>query len=156
VITPVKIPVRFTVQTPQPLFCRTLPPPDALDIIVTKDLITPVYRTTFPHSSDHLPVLIYTRRQSSFLNLPDRFDFKRTDWALQGLPGGWTSIQPRPTGQGGSDTVEELSSAISKAESTSKSHPRDDPQPWTPACIQDEICQKNCLRRHWQVIRAPL
>lgn len=49
VITPVKIPVWFMGRIPQPLFCRILPPPNVLDIIVTKDLFTLVYRTTFPY-----------------------------------------------------------------------------------------------------------
>jgi hypothetical protein len=49
VITPVKIPVWFTGQIPQPLLCRTLSPPNVLDIVVTKDLVTPVCRTTFLH-----------------------------------------------------------------------------------------------------------
>jgi hypothetical protein len=32
-------------------------------------------------SSDHLPILIDTTCRSSFLNPPDRPDFKRTDWS---------------------------------------------------------------------------
>ena len=54
--------------------------PDVLDIAVTKNLPTTVYLTVCTAiSSDHLPVLIDTRCRSSFLNLPDRPDFRRTD-----------------------------------------------------------------------------
>jgi hypothetical protein len=47
----------------------------------TKNLVIPVYLTTCSAlSSDHLPILIDTRCRSSFLNLQDRPDFRRTDW----------------------------------------------------------------------------
>jgi hypothetical protein len=56
--------------------------PDVLDIVITKNLTSPVYLTTcFALSSDHLPVLIDTTCRSSFQHPPDRPDFKRTDWA---------------------------------------------------------------------------
>ena len=47
--------------------------PDVLDIVLSKNIVTPVYLTTCSAlSSDHLPVLIDTRCLSSFLNLLDR------------------------------------------------------------------------------------
>jgi hypothetical protein len=56
--------------------------PDVLDIAVTKDLPFPVYLTSCSAlSSDHLPVLIDTACHSSFHQLPDRPNFRRTDWA---------------------------------------------------------------------------
>jgi hypothetical protein len=52
-----------------------------LDIVISKNLVIPVYLTTCSaRSSDHFPVLIYTRCRLSFLNLPDRPDFRSTDW----------------------------------------------------------------------------
>jgi hypothetical protein len=55
--------------------------PDALDIVITEDLVIPLYLTTCSAlSSDHVTVLIDTSCRSSFLNLPDRPDFRRTDW----------------------------------------------------------------------------
>ena len=55
--------------------------PDILDIVLTKDLVTPVNLTVCSAlGSDHLPVLIDTMCHSSFLTLPDRPDFKRADW----------------------------------------------------------------------------
>ena len=66
---------------------RTLPPlspttrlaiPDVLDIVLTKNLVIPVNLTVCSApSSDHLPVLTC---RSNFLTLPDRPDFKRSDW----------------------------------------------------------------------------
>ena len=54
---------------------------DILDIVLTKNLVTPVSLTACSAlSSDHLPVLIDTRCRSSFLTLPDRPDFKRANW----------------------------------------------------------------------------
>jgi hypothetical protein len=53
---------------------------DVLDIVITNNLGIPVYLSTCSAlSSDHLPVLIETICRSSFLNLPDRPDFRRTD-----------------------------------------------------------------------------
>jgi hypothetical protein len=54
-------------------------------------------------------------------------------------------------------TCVENSGAVLKAleASTPKRHPRDDPRPWIPAGIQDEIRLKNRLRRRWQITRDP-
>jgi len=53
---------------------------DVLDIAITKDLVFPVYLTTYSAlNSDHLPILIDTQCLSSFLNPPDRPDLKRTN-----------------------------------------------------------------------------
>ena len=57
--------------------------PDALDIVITKNLSFPVYlKSCSVLSSDHLPVLIDTACQSSFHRPPDRHDFRRTDWVI--------------------------------------------------------------------------
>ena len=73
--------------------------PDFLDILITKYLVIPVYLTTCSAlSSDHLPVLIDTRCRSSFLNLPDRPDFRRTELGqIPGLPGRQTSAYSETT-----------------------------------------------------------
>ena len=56
--------------------------PDVLDIVITKNLTSPVYLTSCSAlSSDNLPVLIDTSCRSSFQHSPDRPDFRRTDWA---------------------------------------------------------------------------
>ena len=56
--------------------------PDVLDIVITKNLPTPVYLTSCSAlSSDHLPVIIDTTCRSSFHHPPDRPDFRRTEWA---------------------------------------------------------------------------
>jgi hypothetical protein len=55
---------------------------DVLDIVLTQNLSFPVYLTSCSAlSSDHLPVLIDTASHASFLEPPDRPDFRRTDWA---------------------------------------------------------------------------
>jgi len=54
--------------------------PNVLDIVITKNLTSPVYLTScFALSSDHLPVLIDTTCRSSFQHPLDRPDFRRTD-----------------------------------------------------------------------------
>ena len=64
-----------------------------LDIVITKDLVTPVYLTTCTAlSSEHLPVLIEMRCQSCFLNPPD---LRRTDWSIfHRLPEAWFPTNP--------------------------------------------------------------
>jgi hypothetical protein len=55
--------------------------PDALDSVVVKDFVLPVYLTVCPAlSSDHLSVLIDTTCRTSFQDLLDRSDFTRVDW----------------------------------------------------------------------------
>jgi len=56
--------------------------PDVLDIVITKNLTSPVYLTLWSAlSSDHLPVISDTTFHSSFQHPPNRPDFKRTDSA---------------------------------------------------------------------------
>jgi hypothetical protein len=128
--------------------------PDVLDIVIIKNVPFPLYLTSCSAlSSDHLPVLINTACRSSFHHPPDRADFRRTDWA---------KFQTYFEDQFPFDTdlhnemvidtcVENFSGAVLKAlaVSTPKCRPRDDPRPLIPANIQDEIRQKNRLRRTW-------
>jgi hypothetical protein len=124
--------------------CNSSATRDVLDIVITKDLIFPVYLTACSAlSSDHLPVLIDTTCRSSFRNLPDRPDYRRTDWVKfqasleERLPS--TPLQPNEMEI--ESCVEEMCSAILEelAASPPKSRPRYDPRPLIPACIQDEI-----------------
>jgi hypothetical protein len=56
--------------------------PDVLDIMITKNLTSPVSLTFCSAlSSDHLPVFIDTTYRSSFQHPPDSPDFRRTEWA---------------------------------------------------------------------------
>jgi hypothetical protein len=134
--------------------------PDVLDIAVTKNLPTTVHLTACSAlSSDHLPVLIDTTCRSSFLNPPDRPDFKRTDWPrFQAYQDSVIPFNTETTDEARIDTcVESLTSAISGAleVSTPKSRPRAHPRPPIPARIQDEIRLKNRFRRQWQLTREP-
>jgi len=62
-------------------------------IIITKD-VTPEYLTICSTlSSDHLPILIDMQCWSSFFNLRDHTDLKRTDVQIPGLPGIWAPVQ---------------------------------------------------------------
>jgi hypothetical protein len=55
---------------------------DVLDIVITRELSSPVYLTSCSAlNSDHLPVLIDTACRSTFQLPPDRSEFRRTDWA---------------------------------------------------------------------------
>jgi hypothetical protein len=134
--------------------------PDVLDILLTQNLSFPVYLTSCSAlSSDHLPVLIESACRSSFLQPPDRPDFRRTDWTnFQ------THLQDQIpfdrdllNGMAIDTCVENFSGAGLKSleASTPKRRPRDDPRPPIPACIQDEIRLKNRLRRRWQISRDP-
>jgi len=72
----------FGPDTPTTNPYNPLATPDVLDIVITKNLTSPVYLTSCSAlSSDHLPVLIDTTCRSSFQHPPDRPDFRRTDWA---------------------------------------------------------------------------
>ena len=54
--------------------------PDVLDIVITRDLHSPIDLTSCSAlSSDHLPVLIDTRSRPSLHCPPDRPDVRRTD-----------------------------------------------------------------------------
>jgi hypothetical protein len=56
--------------------------PDVSDIVITKNLATPVNLTTCSTlKSDHLPILIDTACRLSFLNPPNRPDLRKTDWS---------------------------------------------------------------------------
>ena len=111
-------------------------------------------------SSDHLPLLMDTRCRSSFLNLPDRPDFRRTDWVkFQAcLKNKLPSTLKLPNEVEIDTYVEELFSAIIEAlaVSTPKSRPHDDPRTPKLAGIQDETLLKNRLRRQWKIDRDPL
>jgi hypothetical protein len=131
--------------------------PYVLDIVITENLVIAVYLTTCSAlSSNLLPVLIDTRCRSSFLNHPDRPDFRRTDWVKfqacleDSLP------SPRNCVAGWKSTcVEEESNAITEALAASapRRRPHDNPRPSIPARIQDDIRLKNRLRRQWQITR---
>ena len=55
--------------------------PDDLDMVITKNLASPVYLTSCSAlSSDHLPILIHTACRSSFQRPPDRPEFRHIDW----------------------------------------------------------------------------
>jgi hypothetical protein len=55
---------------------------DVLDIVITKDLTTPVHLTTCSTlNSDHLSILIDTECRSFLLDLPDRLDLRKTYWS---------------------------------------------------------------------------
>jgi hypothetical protein len=128
--------------------------PDVLDIVITKNLVIPVYLTTCSAlSPDHLPVLIDTRCRSSFLNIPDRPDFRRTDWVkFQACLKDRLPSTPKLRSGVEIDTcVEKVSSAITEALAASapRRRPRFDPRPPIPARIQDDIRLKNRLRRQW-------
>jgi hypothetical protein len=118
--------------------------PDVLDIMITKNLTSPVYLTSCSAlSSDHLPVLINTTCRPSFQHPPDRPDFRRTDWAnFQTHLEDQIPFEPELHDGMAIDTcVENFSGAVLKAlaASTPKSRPRADPLPPIPAGIQDEI-----------------
>ena len=67
--TPTAIPYNFSATT------------DVLDIVLTKGPDTPMYLTMCSTlRSDHLPVLIDSICRSSFLNVPEHPDVRRTDW----------------------------------------------------------------------------
>lgn len=132
--------------------------PYILDIVITKDLVTPMYLTCSALSSDHLSLLINKRCRSSFLGPPDRPDLRTDCSKFQAcLEAGPLSKPDLPNEVAIDACDEELSSAISKSltDSTPKRRPRDDPRPPIPACIQDEIRLKSRLRRQWQITRDP-
>jgi hypothetical protein len=118
--------------------------PDVLDIVITRDLHSPIDRTSCSAlSSDQLPVLIDTRCRSSFHSPPDRPDVKRTDWAnFQAELEAKIPHNPELIKSMDIDTcVGNLSSAILEAlaASTPKCRPRGDPTPQIPAGVQVEI-----------------
>ena len=134
--------------------------PDVLDIVITKNLTSPVYLTSCSAlSSDHLPVLIDTTCRSSFQHPPDRPDFRRTDWAnFQTHFEDQTPFDPELHDGMAIDTcVENFSGAVLEAlaASTPKYRPPADTRPPITAGIQDEIRLKNRLRKQWQVTRDP-
>jgi hypothetical protein len=103
--------------------------------------------------------MIDTRCRSSFFNLPDRPDFRRTDWSkFQACLDNNIPFNSETADEASTDTcVENLTNAISGAleVSTTKSRPRADPQPPILARIQHKIRLKNRLRRLWQLTRDP-
>jgi len=91
--------------------------PDVLDIVITKDLVTPLHLTCSALSSNHSPLLIDTRCRSSFLSPPDRPDLRRTDWSkFQAcLEAGLPTKSDLPNEVAIDVCGKELSSTISKA-----------------------------------------
>jgi len=134
--------------------------PNVFDITIVKELPFPVYLTSCSAlSADHLPVLIDTASRSSFQHPLDHPDFRRTDWAnFQTHLEDQIPFDPElHNGMAIDKCIENFSGAVLKAlaASTPKCHPRDDPWPLIPACIQDEIRLKNRLWRQWQITRDP-
>ena len=127
--------------------------PDALDMVMIKNLSIPVYLTSCSAlSSVHHPVLIDTACRSSFHNPPYRPDFRRTDSAkfqtqLQEI----IPFDPELHEMANDTSVENFSGAVLKAlaASTPKRRPRDDPQSPISPGIQDEIRLKIRSRRQW-------
>jgi len=129
---------------------------DVLDIVITKNLTSPVYLTSCSElSSDHLPILWHY--VSLIQHPPDRPDFRRTDWAnFQTQLENQIPFDPELHDGMAIDTgVENFSGAVLKAlaVTTPKRRPRADTRHPIPAGIQDEIRLKNRLRRQWQVTR---
>jgi hypothetical protein len=107
---------------------------DVLDIVITRNLTSPVYLTSCSAlSSDHLPVLYDTTCHSSFILPPDRPDFRRTDWAnfQNQLEDKLPSDQELYNGMAINACVENFSGTILKAlaASTLKCRPCADPRP---------------------------
>jgi hypothetical protein len=131
-------------ETPTTIPYNSSATPDVLDIVISKNLVIPVYLTTCSAlSSDHLPVLIDTRFRSSFLKLPNRPNFRRTDWVkFQACLEDSLPHTPKLLSGVEIDTcVEEVSSATTEALAASapRRRFRDDPRPPISARIQDEI-----------------
>jgi hypothetical protein len=150
----------FGPATPTTNSYNPLVTPNVLNIVITKNLTSPVYLTTCSAlSSDHLPVLIDNTCRSSFHHPPDRPDFRRTDWAnFQTHLEDQIPFNPElDDGMAIDKCVEKSYGAVLKAlaASTPKRRPRADPRPPIPVGIQDEIRLKTRLRRQWQVTRDP-
>jgi hypothetical protein len=125
------------------LYCRS----DVLDIVITKDLTTPVHLTTRSAlNSDHLPILIDTGCRSSYLNLPDHTDVWKTEWSkFQACLETTLPSNPGLNEESIDSCVKDLTTATSKAlaDSTPKRRLAPDPRPSLPAPVQDEIRLKN-------------
>ena len=148
----------FGPDTPTNNSYNALATPDVLDNVITKNLTSPVYLTSFSVlTSDHLPILIETTCRSFFQHPPDRPDFRRTDWAkFQTHLEDQIPFDPElHDGMAIETCVENFSGAVRKAlaASTPKRRQRADPRPPIPAGIQEEIRVKNRLRRQWQITR---
>ena len=102
-------------------------------------------------------MLIDTSCRSSILHLPDRPDFRWTDWSkFQAILDSDIQFNSEAEDEENIDTfVGNLYSAIRGALelSTPKRRPRGDPRPPIPVRIQNEIHLKNRLRRQWQIKR---
>jgi hypothetical protein len=56
--------------------------PDVLDMVITKDLTTPVHlRTSSALNANHLRIPIDTGCRSFYLNLPNRPNLRKTEWS---------------------------------------------------------------------------
>jgi hypothetical protein len=132
--------------------------PDVLDIVIAKNLTSPVYLTSCSAlSSDHLPVLIDTTYRSSFQHPPDGPDFRRTECAkFKTYLKDQIPFDPElHDGMAINTCVENFLGAILKAVAafTPKCRQRGDSRPPIPAGIQYEIRLKNRLQRQRQVTR---
>ena len=133
---------------------------DVLDIVITKDVFTPVYLIMcFALSSDYLHIQNYTLCWSYFLNRspPDRTDL-RTLVQIPGLPRSWAPIQPEaPEMRWLLTRVSRNCQAIFRKwwQSPLPRVAHDDPWPPITACIQGEKILKNRLRRQWQTSSDP-
>jgi hypothetical protein len=101
--------------------------------------------------------LIDTNCRSSILHLPDRPDFRWTDWSnFQAILDSDIPFNSEAKDEANIDTcVGNLYSAIREALELSppKCRLRGDPRPPIPVRIQDEIHLKNRLRRQWKIKR---
>jgi hypothetical protein len=135
--------------------------PDVLDIVITKDLSTPVNLTRCSAlNSDHLPILINTECRSSFLHLPDRPDLRKTDTPRfqMCLESGIPSIPDLQDEKTIDACVKGLTTAFSNAlaDSNPKRRQGTDPWPSIPARTHDAIRMKTGCGGSGRLPRIPL
>jgi len=144
-------------------YCVIMPTRTVWSLHRTLERLTHTTPWVFPMSwtsgSDHLPVVIDTTCRSSFQHLPDRPDFRHTDWAnFQTHLEDQISFDPQLHNGMAIDTcVDNFSGAVLKALATSnpKRRPRGDTRPAILAGIQDYIRLKSRLRRQLQITWDP-
>lgn len=133
--------------------------PDVLDIVLTKEIVTPACLTArYGLSWDDLRLLILTRCLSS-LSLPDHPDFRRTDWTKfqTRLENGIPSSPELPDEMTIDTWVDKLSSVILEVLPlpAPSCRPCADLRFTMQTRIQGEIRLKNRSRRQWKVISKP-
>jgi hypothetical protein len=146
------------IRTPIPY--NSFATPDALDIVITKDIVTPDYLTTCSAPrSNHITVPIDTLCRSSISNPPECPDLRRTErYKFQVSLEFGLSFNPDLSNELPIDArVKKISSTVSKVSSQSdpKYCPRDEPQPPIQAVIFNTMRLKNQLRKQWQISRDP-